>query len=160
GSLRRTAVDWRSHLPPEISGRGTGWQDHPFSAPGSARGGIDVGTSGPARQRDELEGRIAQRSSPTRSRFAFPSELRRVIGLQFVVEDGEAVDGGSLGAEHEPAQGDGERAGGFGRADLRWGEISFGTHPDRDRLGESVAFCVISLEQLAGMLAARLQGGN
>lgn len=49
---------------------------------------------------------------------------------EFVVEDGEAVEGGGFGAEGVGAEGDGEDAGVLEQGEFGGGEVAFGADPD------------------------------
>src|SRR5439155_27161421 len=105
------------------------------------------------------------RSSRSSSRNSSAAPLRRkhqVIGLialrlQFIVDDGQAVNRRGFAAEDQLAQSDGQRAGRANGVDFRRSEIAFRSHPDTDRRRAVLALGQKGLEMLARMSGVALQ---
>ena len=77
--------------------------------------------------------------------------------VHFVIEDGEAIDGGGFGAEDEFSEGDWQgAAGGLDELDFGGGKVAFGSDPNARRARLAVMLFAEFLEIFAGMTAAGL----
>ena len=79
--------------------------------------------------------------------------------MEFVIEHGEAVNGGGLAAEHEWAERDRQGAGANG-VDFRRRVVAFWSDPDRQFIRRLTMLCGISIDVFSGMFCVGLQRRN
>ena len=79
--------------------------------------------------------------------------------MEFVVEHGEAVNGGGFATEHERAECDRQGTGANG-VDFRWSVVALRSDPNRQFARRLAMLCGISIDVFAGMFCVGLQRGN
>ena len=79
--------------------------------------------------------------------------------MEFVIEHGEAVNGGGLATEHERAECDRQGTGANG-VDFRRSVVALWSDPDRKFARRLAMLSGISIDMFAGMFCVGLQRGN
>ena len=82
-----------------------------------------------------------------------------MVGLKFVIEYGEAVNGSGLAAEHEGTECDWQGAG-ANSVDFRRSVVALWSDPDRKFARRLAMLSGISIDMFAGMFCVGLQRGN
>ena len=82
-----------------------------------------------------------------------------MVGLKFVIEYGEAVNGSGFAAEHEGTECDRQGAG-ANSVDFRRSVVALWSDPDRKFARRLAMLSGISIDMFAGMFCVRLQRGN